>query len=149
MTVHYTETGNLQEHSTSISRQFLYTHARKLVDIEALEVIIGPKIKTETKLMAVKQLISETVCIQQSVVVRNPSVPCMSLSAHGMCPSTCLDIPIRVVAVTRIWRQCRHRSTVLLPVSRSSMLRMAEFNLSSVPASSFRVGHSGLAGAIL
>jgi hypothetical protein len=77
-----------------------------------------------------------------------PLFPVRFLLAHVRMWSY-LDLPIRVVAVTNIWRQCRHRSTVLFPVSRSSMLRMAVFNLSSVPASSIRVGHCGLTGTTL
>lgn len=101
--------------------------------------------------MAVEELISETFCVQERIVVRNTSVPCVILLAHAR-TSSCLDninVPIRAVAVTSIWRQCLHRSTVLLPVSRSSMLSMAVVNLSSVFASSIRVGHCGLAGMTL
>jgi hypothetical protein len=51
----------------SSPRQFLYTlytHDWELINIEPLEVIVGPKIKSETKLMAIEQFISETMCIQ-------------------------------------------------------------------------------------
>ena len=98
--------------------------------------------------MTVEELISETMCIQQRIVLKNNFVSCAFSSAHARM-SSYFDVPIRVVAVASIWRQCRHRLTVLLPVSRSSMLCIALFNLSSVVASSISVGHCGLADTTL
>lgn len=73
----------LQELFSKKFKTVSYAHTWELVNIEALKVIIGPKIKPETKFMAIEELISETVCIQQRIIVRNTSVSCVILLAHA------------------------------------------------------------------
>ena len=106
----------VQKRFPKISRQYLYTHAWEFINVEPLEVIIRPEIKSKPKVLVVEELVSETMRIQQRIIVRNTSVPYAFPLAQTKMKSH-LDVPIRVVAVTSICKQCRHRSTVLLPVS--------------------------------
>lgn len=138
----------VQKRFPKIPRQYLYTHAWEFINIEPLEAIIRPEIKSKPKVLVVDELVSETMRIQQRIIVRNTSVPYAFPLAQTKMISH-LDVPIRVVAVTSICKQCRHRSTVLLPVSRTFILRIAVFNSPNVPMSSIRIGHYGLDGTTL
>ena len=94
-------TRSLQEQfPSSFYASFLYSRW-VFINGNPLEVISGLKIKPEAKLMAVEELISENMCIQQRIVVRNTSISCAFPLAHtGM--TTCLDVPIHVAAVTSV-----------------------------------------------